>query len=127
MSPDLVAAVHRVAIEEGTADVRRLVLAEAPLLGEESVAAVAAAVRARMSGLGALESLLTDPSVTEIMVNGGPVWVERAGAIERVLPDMAADEVHVLIERVLSPLGLRIDRTAPFVDARLPDGSRVNA
>jgi pilus assembly protein CpaF len=61
------------------------------------------------------------------MCNGaGPVWVERSGRLERLALWLSADDVALLIERVLTPLGLRADRTAPLVDARLADGSRVN-
>lgn len=80
-------------------------------------------------GLGPLEPLLRDPSVTEVMVNGpGSVWVERDG---RIQPAEArfADSDHLLhvIDRILAPLGRRLDESSPMVDARLPDGSRVNA
>src|SRR5205814_31390 len=78
-------------------------------------------------GFGSLDVLLREESVTEVMVNGpGAVWVERDGRLERseVMLDRAA--VDHLIERVVGPLGLRVDRAAPLVDARLPDGSRVN-
>ena len=80
-------------------------------------------------GLGAIEDLLADPDVTEIMVNGPThVYVERKGKIE--LTDRTfLDEKSVLavIERIVSPLGRRIDESQPYVDARLKDGSRVNA
>jgi pilus assembly protein CpaF len=81
-----------------------------------------------MRGLGALEDLFADPTVTEVMVNGsGPVWVERCGRLERC--DLILDEATIgqIIERVVAPLGLRIDRASPIVDARLPDGSRFHA
>src|SRR5207248_6894980 len=72
---------------------------------------------------------LHDPAVTEIMVNGpSMIYVERAGRIERV-PVMLDDDaavVHV-IDRIVGPLGLRADESSPWVDARLPDGSRVHA
>ena len=108
--------------------VTRLVREEAPLLGPAQLDAVVVEVLARANGLGPLEALLADPAVTEVMVNGpGQVWVERAGALQRV--DLALDRsaVEHLIERIVAPLGLRVDRTSPMVDARLPDGSRVNA
>ncbi|MEI8350978.1 MAG: ATPase, T2SS/T4P/T4SS family [bacterium] len=80
-------------------------------------------------GLGAIEDLLDDPDVTEIMVNGPlHVYVERNGKIE--LTDRTfLDDKSVLgvIERIVSPLGRRIDESQPYVDARLKDGSRVNA
>ena len=79
--------------------------------------------------LGPLEDLLADDSVTEIMVNGhDQVYVERDGKL--VLTDLTfMDEASVLaiIERIVSPIGRRIDESQPYVDARLPDGSRVNA
>lgn len=80
-------------------------------------------------GLGAIEDLLADPDITEIMVNGPQhIYVERRGRIE--LTDRTfLDEKTVLavIERIVSPLGRRIDESQPYVDARLRDGSRVNA
>jgi pilus assembly protein CpaF len=79
-------------------------------------------------GLGPLEAVLADPDVTEVMVNGpGPVWVEKAGALRRLDVRLDRREVELLIERIVAPLGLRVDRAAPLVDARLADGSRVNA
>jgi pilus assembly protein CpaF len=98
-----------------------------PLLDDAGVAAVAAAVTARATGLGPLDPLLRDPAVTEVMVNGrGPVWIERHGAL--VATDLHLDpaQVDLLVERIVGPLGLRADRTSPVADARLPDGSRVN-
>src|SRR5205809_7871580 len=82
---------------------------------------------APVRSFGAIDGLLCDESVTEVMVNGpGEVWVERSGQVERggVTLDRAA--IEHLIERVVGPLGLRVDRSSPLVDARLPDGSRVN-
>ena len=80
-------------------------------------------------GLGALERLMQDPAVTEVMVNGRDrVYVERAGRIEPtdVVFESDADVLHV-IDRIVAPLGLRVDESTPWVDARLPDGSRVHA
>jgi pilus assembly protein CpaF len=66
--------------------------------------------------------------VSEMMVNGGgSVWVERAGVVERCALTLDEATVMHLIERIVAPLGRRIDRSSPLVDARLPDGSRVNA
>jgi len=82
-----------------------------------------------IGGLGPLEPLLKDETVTEIMVNGpNYLYIERAGKIVRVDSVFLSDE-HVLriIDRIITPLGRRIDKTSPRVDARLPDGSRVNA
>ncbi len=80
-------------------------------------------------GFGPIEPLIRDENVTEIMVNGaGQVYIERAGMLE--LTNIAfQDDRHLLaiIERVVSPTGRRIDQASPYVDARLPDGSRVHA
>jgi pilus assembly protein CpaF len=80
------------------------------------------------TGLGPLEPLLADPTVDEVMVNGpGHVYVERAGRLETTAVEFpsAAELVHT-IERILAPLGRRVDEASPLCDARLPDGSRVN-
>lgn len=82
-----------------------------------------------VTGFGPLEPLLADPTITEVMVNGPDhIYIERRGKIERVDTLFLNDE-HVLrvIERIIAPLGRRIDESSPRVDARLPDGSRVNA
>lgn len=80
-------------------------------------------------GLGALEELLADLSVTEIMVNRfDDIYIEREGRLERTDVTFTSDEaVMATIERIVSPLGRRIDESSPMVDARLKDGSRVNA
>ncbi len=84
---------------------------------------------AEILGLGPIEPLLADPLVTEVMVNGAKnVYVERKGMLTRVNLVFESDE-HVMrvIERIVAPLGRRIDESSPYVDARLADGSRVNA
>jgi pilus assembly protein CpaF len=81
-------------------------------------------------GMGPIEFLLKDPDVTEVMVNGpDDVYVERKGRIGRVGDRLFEGEEAVfhLIERIVAPLGLRVDGSSPWVDARLPDGSRVHA
>jgi pilus assembly protein CpaF len=86
-------------------------------------------ITAEILGFGPLQQLLEEDSVTEIMVNGAThIYVERAGRIFRVQNSFESNE-HVMriIERIVSPLGRRIDESSPYVDARLPDGSRVNA
>lgn len=104
-----------------------LVRAQDPLAEGASVAALVDGVLGRAHGLGPLEPLLADDELTEIMVNGsGPVWVERSGVLERTGICVTPADLAVLVERILTPLGLRVDRTSPLVDARLPDGSRVN-
>jgi len=97
----------------------------APLAGPE---AIVDAVDA-LAGLGPVERLLRDPEVTDVLINGpSEVWIERRGELERtgiVFADNRA--VIAAVERVIAPLGLRIDRASPAVDARLPDGSRLHA
>lgn len=80
-------------------------------------------------GLGPLEDLLGDPSITEIMVNNkDQIYIEKRGKLELTSKKFTTNEqVKVIIERILAPLGRRIDESVPYVDARLPDGSRVNA
>src|SRR3982750_4486847 len=80
------------------------------------------------TGLGPLEPLLADPSVDEVMVNGpDSVWVERRGRVARADVRFAGEpELMHAIERILAPLGRRVDEASPLCDARLPDGSRVN-
>jgi pilus assembly protein CpaF len=84
---------------------------------------------AEILGYGPIEPLLRDPTITEVMVNGAKlVFIERKGKVERAGVEFENDE-HVvrIIQRIVSPLGRRIDESSPMVDARLPDGSRVNA
>ena len=92
-------------------------------------AALMAAVRDEAIGLGLLEPLLADASVTEIMVNrSDEVFVERGGMLERYPLAFTSDRaVTGIIERIVAPIGRRIDESSPMVDARLKDGSRVNA
>lgn len=81
-------------------------------------------------GLGPIEFLLKDPEVSEVMVNGADdLYVERKGRVEKVERGLFEGEeaVYHLIERVVGPLGLRVDESSPYVDARLPDGSRFHA
>lgn len=86
-------------------------------------------IAAEILGFGPLQSLLEDDSITEIMVNGPKnIYIERKGKIHRVPITFESNE-HVMrvIDRIVAPLGRRIDESSPYVDARLPDGSRVNA
>ena len=80
-------------------------------------------------GLGALEDLLADPEITDIMVNNkNEIYVERFGKIEMTNKKFISnDQVRTIIERIIAPIGRRIDESVPMVDARLADGSRVNA
>ena len=86
-------------------------------------------IAAEILGLGPLQPLLEDGSITEIMVNGAKnIYIEKAGKIHRMPITFESDE-HVMriIDRIVAPLGRRIDESSPYVDARLDDGSRVNA
>lgn len=84
---------------------------------------------AEILGLGPLEPLLADETITEVMVNGAKnIYIERAGRLHREPASFESDD-HLMriIDRIVAPLGRRIDESSPYVDARLPDGSRVNA
>ena len=86
-------------------------------------------IAAEILGLGPLQPLLEDDTITEVMVNGAKnIYIERKGKLHRV-PVTFENNEHVLriIDRIVAPLGRRIDESSPYVDARLQDGSRVNA
>ncbi len=80
-------------------------------------------------GLGPIQDLLDMPNVTEVMVVGpNKIYIEEGGVIRNTGRSFFSEEVvHTIIERIVTPIGRRIDRSSPIVDARLPDGSRVNA
>jgi pilus assembly protein CpaF len=86
-------------------------------------------IAAEILGFGPLQPLLEDESITEVMVNGAKnIYIERGGKILRVpLSFESDDHVMRIIDRIVAPMGRRIDESSPYVDARLPDGSRVNA
>jgi pilus assembly protein CpaF len=102
---------------------------EAVVLSPAELAATVQAIGDELTGLGPLAPLLADPGVTDILVNGpSDVYVERNGTIERTavrFPSAAA--VAALVQRVVAPLGLRVDESRPWVDARLPGGERFHA
>ena len=86
-------------------------------------------IAAEILGFGPLQPLLEDDTITEVMVNGAKnIYIERKGKVHRV-PVTFENNDHVMriIDRIVAPLGRRIDESSPYVDARLPDGSRVNA
>jgi pilus assembly protein CpaF len=110
------------------AEVRALVEREAAALPDSEREALCRRVLLLATGLGPLEPLLSDPAVDEVMVNGPEeVYVERRGQLEPTGArfDSEAELLHA-IERILAPLGRRVDEASPLCDARLADGSRVN-
>lgn len=108
--------------------IREAVDEQAALLSTEARKDLVRRINREASGLGPLEVLLEDEGVQEVMVNGGGhVFVEREGRVEEapvVFED--EDQLRNTIERILAPLGRRVDELSPMADARLPDGSRVN-
>ena len=111
--------------------VRELVDGEAALLAPDTRDELARRIAERSFGFGPLEPLLADPEVDEVVVNGagerGRVWVERRGRMEPTDVGFAAEaDLRHVIERILAPLGRRVDEAEPLADARLPDGSRIN-
>lgn len=129
----LVEAAHRRVLDADgrmpltSAGVAEIVRALDPLARPEAVDDAVARVVARVEGLGPIEPLLADPAVSEVMVNGpGPVWVERNGTLARSGVSVDRTAVDLLIERIVGPLGRRVDQRSPCVDGRLADGSRVH-
>ncbi len=125
---DRIAAALRARTDEPALDelVDRAVQRERPLADDPERRRLSNAVRARLGGLDRLDPLLADPTIDEILVGNGRVWVERHGVVSAV-GDLDDRTTRRVIERVLAPLGRRLDRMTPIVDARLPDGSRVCA
>ncbi len=129
---DVVDLVHRRLVDGDEVASRDGVLAAvrdvAPLMGGTAVESAVSRVLARVGGLGPLDDLLAADGISDVLVNGdGAVWIEHSGHLRQTELRLGRGEVELLIERVISPLGLRIDRSSPLVDARLPDGSRFNA
>jgi pilus assembly protein CpaF len=134
---ELAAALRRQLIERARSgesggdvggEVAALVEREAAALSEAERAVLRERVLLAATGLGPLEPLLADPAIDEVMVNGpGEVYVERGGRIRStgVRFESEAELTHT-IERILAPLGRRVDEASPLCDARLADGSRVN-
>ncbi|MDQ2631676.1 MAG: CpaF family protein [Actinomycetota bacterium] len=122
------AAAGRKAEEEFGDAVRALVDRDAAVLPPRERERVVERIIRDSVGLGPLEVLLADPAVEEVMVNGpGRVYVERRGMLEPTdVCFESEEEMRNAIERILAPLGRRVDELSPMVDARLADGSRVN-
>ena len=102
--------------------VRRL----APLATTAEQCELRRAALAQMAGLGALDALVANPAIDEVLVNGDEVWIDRGGRLEPA-GRLTGTSVEQVIERILAPIGRRVDRTTPIVDARLADGARVCA
>jgi pilus assembly protein CpaF len=119
--------------EEANAEVRQVIL---QLIGEQPIPLslrdrqqLCDEIHAEVYGLGPIEPLMRDPDISDILVNGSrQVYVERFGKLE-LTPVIFRDDEHLLqiIDRIVSSIGRRVDESSPMVDARLPDGSRVNA
>ena len=105
-----------------------LIAEQAALLSEPSRERLRARVLRETVGLGPLEALLADPEVEEVLVNGHrEVWIERAGRLERREAAFESEaQLRDVVERILGPLGRRVDELSPIADGRLADGSRVN-
>ena len=105
-----------------------LLSADGPVLASRDRSVLIQRVVDDALGLGVLEPLLADPSVTEIMVNGPrDVFVERGGRVQRVATTFASEEqLYQTIDRIVSAVNRRVDESSPMVDARLPTGERVN-
>ncbi len=109
--------------------VKKIVRDQRIPLSAPDLSILIASIQNEVMGLGPIEPLMADSSVSDILVNGAnAVYVERQGILEKT-PVVFSDDDHVyrIIERIVSRVGRRIDESSPMVDARLPDGSRVNA
>jgi len=119
------ASMIRDGVEQG---ITRFAAKEGLALNAAERSLLAAEVQNEVVGLGPLEPLLKDPSIDDVIVNGPfRIYVERAGQLSAV-PARFRDTAHLMniIQRIVSPIGRRVDEATPYVDARLPDGSRVN-
>ncbi len=110
-------------------DIGQIVDKEAPDLAREDRQKMVKEVLEEALGLGPLEDMLADPSISEIMVNGASkIFVEKSGKVQLSgIKFTSNDHLRRIIERIVTPLGRQINSASPYVDARLKDGSRVNA
>lgn len=133
MPPQLLDRVRQWLAESGAeptpARVAQALREQGRVLGDEEVLGAAERLRSELIGSGPLEPLLADPSVTDVLVSAPDrVWVDRGGGLERAavaFPDAAA--VRRLAQRLAAVAGRRLDDARPWVDARLPDGTRLHA
>ncbi len=131
MTASLEHLVHSRVIDDPDDDIRasalRHIASLAPQLSDFQRVTIVDRVVARAIGYGPLDALMADPTITEILVNGGrQIWIERHGALHRLAISLEPGEAEHLVQRIVAPLGLRADRSSPIVDARLPDGARVH-
>jgi pilus assembly protein CpaF len=121
---DIVAGTVPLRRSEVTAEAERLLTIASP----RRARALAHDIADRVLGMGPLEPLLADPLVSDILVNGpDEIWVDRGGQLSRVEARFASDaDLQATVERVIAPLGLRVDRSSPTVDGRMDDGSRIH-
>lgn len=126
-------AIERLSVnelrEELSVLVKKIISEEKIGLSSRDLSSLIFSIQNEVLGLGPIEPLMADASVSDILVNGaGAVYVERYGRLELTAVQFASDEhVYRIIEKIVSRIGRRIDESSPMVDARLPDGSRVNA
>jgi pilus assembly protein CpaF len=109
--------------------VQRLLIVQPGRISMELIKPLCDEVMDEVVGYGPLEGLLADPDISEIMVNGPKrIFVERFGRLQLTDKSFLDDrQLRLIIERIIAPIGRRVDEAVPMVDARLPDGSRVNA
>ncbi|MGC4833146.1 TadA family conjugal transfer-associated ATPase [Micromonospora vinacea] len=100
----------------------------AAVLGDTAMLRIADRVRDDLVGAGPLASLLADPEVTDVLVNGARVWVDRGSGLHQVaVPVGSVEDVRRLAQRLIASAGRRLDDGSPYADARLPDGTRLHA
>ncbi|MET7861768.1 TadA family conjugal transfer-associated ATPase [Micromonospora taraxaci] len=100
----------------------------AAVLGDTAVLRIADRVRDDLVGAGPLAPLLADPEVTDVLVNGTRVWVDRGSGLQQVaVPVGSVEDVRRLAQRLIASAGRRLDDGSPYADARLPDGTRLHA
>ncbi|MEH1123701.1 TadA family conjugal transfer-associated ATPase [Micromonospora sp. CPCC 206061] len=131
---DLAGRVRRRFAVEGVDATRAAVVSavrEEPggaVLGDSAVLRLATRVHSDLVGAGPLAPFLADPHVTDVLVNGRDVWIDRGAGLERVSSVVGGvDEVRKLAQRLAAGCGRRLDDACPYVDARLPDGTRLHA